>query len=392
MNFKNINFLIGSKKIKKINDNILSKKRIDFISDFVKELSKNPDAKKFIQIFFLMTWLSKKRIKKLIIKYKKEKLRFGRGLVFHICPSNMPLNFVYSFIFSFLAGNSNIVKISNKNYKEEAVVLSAIKKVFSKKKYTVFRNTNSFIKYNNEKIINDYYSCICDIRVIWGGDHTINKIRESFIKPKTYDVTFPDRYSFSIINLNYLKNKKKGEFLKIVNKFFHDSYTLNQNACNSPHIVFWLGKNSNLIENFWNTLSLLIEKNEYFEYKPILEKFDFALQKISQLKIKNIKNFKNNVYVAENFDSKELENIRGINGIFFQKKISNLGQIKKYVNKKCQTVSYLGISKRNFKSLLADTSIEGIDRIVPIGKSLNISFDWDGYDMIKSLSRIVTIE
>lgn len=390
--FDEIHLLAGSKKITRINDKILSQLRIDFIQDLVKELSRDPKSKKFVQIFFLMKWLSNKKINKLLIKYKSEKFRFGRGIVFHVCPSNMPLNFFYSFIFGFLSGNSNIVKVSSKKYQEEIIVINALKKVFFKKKYNVFKKTNLFVKYNNQKKINDYYSNICDIRIVWGGDETINKIRESFISPKSYDVTFPDRYSFSIINLNFLKNKSRKYLLKIANNFFYDSYTLNQNACNSPHIVFWLGKEKKIIDVFWNLLSSIVEQNNFLDYKPILEKFDFILQKINQLNIKNIIKYKNNIYVAKNFSSKRLENIRGINGIFFQKEIVHLSQIQNYVDKKCQTISYIGFKKKDFVAMLDHKHFEGIDRIVPVGKSLEISFDWDGYDLIRTLSRTITIE
>ena len=33
----------------------------------------------------------------------------------------------------------------------------------------------------------------------------------------------------------------------------------------------------------------------------------------------------------------------------------------------------------------------GIDRIVPIGKTMDFSLVWDGYDLIRSLSREISI-
>jgi hypothetical protein len=34
----------------------------------------------------------------------------------------------------------------------------------------------------------------------------------------------------------------------------------------------------------------------------------------------------------------------------------------------------------------------GIDRIVPIGKTLDFSLNWDGYDLINQMSRIIEIK
>ena len=85
-----------------------------------------------------------------------------------------------------------------------------------------------------------------------------------------------------------------------------------------------------------------------------------------------------------------IENIRGVNGTFFQKNISKLSELKDYVSKKCQTITYYGISKNEFKNFVLEYNLLGVDRIVPIGKSLEIDLVWDGYDVIKSLSREVT--
>ena len=68
----------------------------------------------------------------------------GRGIVFHISPKNLPLNFFYSFTLSLLSGNSNIIKLPNGNFKETKIVLDTLKKVFKKKKYSKVKFSNFF--------------------------------------------------------------------------------------------------------------------------------------------------------------------------------------------------------------------------------------------------------
>ena len=55
---------------------------------------------------------------------------------------------------------------------------------------------------------------------------------------------------------------------------------------------------------------------------------------------------KNNLYILD-FKDKEkiIENIRGINGIFYQLNLKNLGDLNKYITKKCQTMTYFGFNK-----------------------------------------------
>jgi hypothetical protein len=36
--------------------------------------------------------------------------------------------------------------------------------------------------------------------------------------------------------------------------------------------------------------------------------------------------------------------------------------------------------------------LPGIDRVVPVGKALDIGVIWDGYDLIRSMSRIVATQ
>ena len=48
--------------------------------------------------------------------------------------------------------------------------------------------------------------------------------------------------------------------------------------------------------------------------------------------------------------------------------------------------------KPEAKSFLLKNNLSGIDRVVPLGKDLDISAIWDGYDVIESLSRIINLE
>ena len=37
-----------------------------------------------------------------------------------------------------------------------------------------------------------------------------------------------------------------------------------------------------------------------------------------------------------------------------------------------------------------DVMLRGIDRVVPVGRALDMDIVWDGYDLIGSLSRLIT--
>ena len=120
----------------------------DFISDFSKELKKL-NTKNLTELYFLMNWCTKKNILKIknSLNLDKEE-RVGRGIVFHISPSNVPTNFFYSFLFGLIAGNSNIVKIPKNNYPEKEIILKAFRNISKKKNYKSIKETNIFIDYD----------------------------------------------------------------------------------------------------------------------------------------------------------------------------------------------------------------------------------------------------
>jgi len=372
---------------------IFSKLSVKFLKDFSQELRRYKKINFYPDLIYLMFWLNK--YSKILKKEDAENLRLGRGLVFHICPSNVPTNFIYSFIFGLLSGNSNIVKIPTKKFKEKEIILSIVKKLFKKKIYRIYQKSNSFIQYTDKEEITKFISSKCDARVIWGGDKTINEIRKNWMPERSIDITFPDRYSLSLINIDKLKMQKKNNIKSIAKKFYYDGYMMNQMACNSPHFIFWVGKRDLKFQNyFWNNLNNIVEKKFSFDEVHVVDKYTNLMENIIRhSNFDKIKMFKNNIFIINLNDRiKKIENIRGMNGTFFEKNIKKIDWLKKFITKKCQTISYYGISKEQFRNFLVKNNLFGIDRIVPIGKALEIDLIWDGYDVIKSLSRVISIE
>lgn len=56
---------------------------------------------------------------------------------------------------------------------------------------------------------------------------------------------------------------------------------------------------------------------------------------------------------------------------------------------RCQTIGYLG-NKEMFIPLLT-SGIKGIDRIVPIGKTMDFDLVWDGYNLFGRLTRTIAV-
>ena len=52
---------------------------------------------------------------------------------------------------------------------------------------------------------------------------------------------------------------------------------------------------------------------------------------------------------------------------------------------------YFGFDIKELKNFVVSNQLRGIDRIVPIGRSLDMDVIWDGYDIMDHLSRTIDI-
>ena len=71
--------------------------------------------------------------------------------------------------------------------------------------------------------------------------------------------------------------------------------------------------------------------------------------------------------------------------------IKNLNELAAIIDDRCQTLTYFGFDNKELKNFIVSNQLHGIDRIVPIGRSLDMDVIWDGYDIINHLSRTIDI-
>ena len=77
-----------------------------------------------------------------------------------------------------------------------------------------------------------------------------------------------------------------------------------------------------------------------------------------QEKFEKLNMFDNSLYVVEpNKKLKNIENIRGENGTFFEKNIKDIFELKKYITKKCQTITYYGLEKNKIRNFLISSNL-----------------------------------
>ena len=396
LNNLNLEILVGSNKIKRNTLEPFDKEICNFLISFSQVLISSKEAREFPDLIALAFWCSKKNIENLEKRFSFNELRVGKGILFHIAPSNVPTNFFYSLIFGLLSGNSNIVKIPSKKFGQIHIICNKVNQLLKLKRFKKLKNYISIVRYDEDNFDqnNEVLSINCDLRIIWGGDKTINKIREYKLRPHATDITFGDRYSISLINLKKLKKLDAKGLEKLVRSFYNDTYSVDQNACSSPHLIIWYGKKDIKIQsNFWKKLREKVDKDYDIPMNAVTEKYTQYCKDMTKGYFKNGNIYGQRIYVVQLKKLKDdIENLRGKWGYFYEYTFNDLNELSKVISKKFQTISYFGFEKNFFKDFFKSKFIDGVDRVVPIGSGLNIDLIWDGYNIIQTLSKVKSIE
>lgn len=323
-------------------------------------------------------------------KYDDLAERFGKGTVLHSTPSNVPVNFAFSFAAGLLAGNANIVRLPAKDFPQVTVICDAIRTLLAAQ-HSALAPYVCFVKFPPDKEITDMLSARCAVRVIWGGDATVAEIRRSPLPPRAGEITFADRHSAAVIDADaYLCAENKD---LIVQNFYNDTYYTDQNACTSPRFVFWQGAHTAEAKaDFWERVHRTVR--EKYTLRPVqaVGKLQALCKAAAQKPMSLTKS--EDLYVMrvtpEQLDS-DLPDFKYNSGFFFEKEISDLCEILPVCGTRCQTLSYYGVKKEDLAAFLEKGRPFGIDRIVPIGKTMDFALIWDGCDLIRQMSRRVTI-
>lgn len=361
------------------------------LADLSNVLLFDKEAKAYSDIITFAFFCRKANLTKIKESYQDRiKDRLGRGLVFHIAPSNVPINFAYSMAVGLLSGNACIVKVSSKPFQQTEIVCRAFRKALEL--YVGLAGYVAVVRYNNGAEITGCFSALCDVRVIWGGDETIAEIRKAVLRPRSFDIVFADRYSISVIDsVNYLKSTNPQQ---IARDFYNDTYLYDQNACSSPRFILWLGE-SNVTkkakEVFWGQMHRFLTDKYTVEPVIAINKLMTDYQCAIELENTELEPMPDNLIHCIHVHKlpENLPDYRCAGGSFIEYDDTSLDALSEIVTDKYQTLSYIGLDPKQIKSWVIQKGLKGIDRIVPVGRTADFTLVWDGYDLILTMSRII---
>ena len=327
-----------------------------------------------------------------------ESLRLGRGTLFHIAPSNVPINFAYSLVSGLVSGNCNVVRVSSKSFPQVDILIRHIHQLGEIKKFANIAHRIALVRYDRDSCATSFFSSFASVRIIWGGDATIANVRKNELRPRSFDVCFADRYSIALLNPQSILHASDSEMDTLAENFYNDTYLFDQNACSSPHLLFWLCKECASTElekaknKFWNSIYSFVSQKYELQAVLCVDKLTNFYRQSICLNIEK-EEMPDNLIVRTKLKdlSPNIDMFRCAGGYFTEMDVSEMDNIASVLTSKYQTMVYYGITKADLESFVVRNHLFGLDRIVPIGKSSDFDFIWDGYDLIKTLSRIITV-
>lgn len=347
------------------------------------------------------------------------KVRLGRGLAFHFAPNNVATLFAYSLILSLLAGNSNVVRLGQRSTPEQQVLLQTIQELLTQAPFAALKERLLIVRYGHDDDINRYFCAHCAVRVIWGGDSTVQQLRALPMPAGSVELTFANKFSWAVIDAQgYLDLSTSQGPQASATSFVTDAFSFGQQGCSSPRLILWRGSDEQIAQaqaRFWSSVDAALTQRPFtlspaqvserflaansavlaarrhqaaHQPKPLLPELHHehaapaltpAADGSSYLRLS-----------LNCWEELERESHQG-NGLFYELKVTSLEEVLRHCSDQEQTICSLGISAEAWHQALTTTPPRGLCRIVALGRALEFNRIWDGHDLIATMSRALTL-
>ena len=394
LNSEKISFLIGSKETLEYIQGtpvlpLFSERAQAFLAALSRALLGNPQIKEYPDLTDYAFWVRRASLQKMSQGYPQHTRKLGRGVSFHIAPSNVPMAFALSYTAALLAGNSCIVRLSEKTFPQADILIDTMNRVLDS--FPDIRPYLCFVRYPHDEEITAELSAMCDVRLIWGGDQTIRAIRRAPLPPRAVELTFADRYSLAVIDSAAYLEMDAGV---VAEKFYLDTYYIDQNACSSPRLVIWLGDRDSVEEakkRFWGKLREKVCREYALQPIQAIDKLT-AFCKAAVHENVRLRGEDNRIVRVEVHSlTPEIMKYKEGGGFFFEYRAQSMEDLLPMLEKPCQTIACLGVDPEAMRKLVLGSGMRGGARVVPMGETNKLTLLWDGFDLCETMSRYVNI-
>jgi hypothetical protein len=370
---------------------------IDFLDAFSRSVLLDESRRPLPEMAAVAHWMRKAhtvQLHKTFEEMRKDRLWVPRGIALHFAPANVDSIFLYSWFVSMLAGNANIVRLSQTRNEPVTLLLAKLNILLQQEQFKAIRDRSLILSYAHDDNVTQKLSEACHLRVLWGGDDSVRRLRAVPMNPLGSEIVFPNRFSLAALSAHELTLLNPEQLRKLAARFCNDAYWFDQMACSSPRLLVWVGNHADCqaAQNlFWMEVEKELVKRglqypEVVGMNKLVSAYVAAGMGFADKLHSDINGPISRVRLAEQA-SAEFRRIECGGGLFFEREIEELDDLASLLSEKDQTISYFGLQPKDLRRLVHSLPMRAIDRIVPIGTALDFSAVWDGNNLLQSFSR-----
>ncbi|WP_102795725.1 acyl-CoA reductase [Bowmanella denitrificans] len=349
------------------------------VDSLARFLLQHKISKEYPEIVALGFWARKANLLKMLPGQARFKEAKKTPAVFHVGPANVDTVFFYSFLLSVLAGNQNIVRVSNRSGALVYQLIDLLQGFFYQYANSEFEQLISIIEYPATSTgVTVTLSEWANMRVIWGGDNSIDAINH--IAPHANQLTFPDRYSIALMQIEDAE-----QIPQAVEAMVKDLLPFRQQACSSPKAIVWWNTSEQLQNAFFLQLNqVLANKENGFDMRDQVEQFVDCQRMVITHK-PAVKTIEHNHITCLDLDKllPDYFDIHTGHGLLLNIRVDTLDSLP-YADK-LQTIAVFNIPDAMQNELMTNHYVK---RVTSLGKALSFQHIWDGVDLCEAFGQL----
>ena len=314
-----------------------------------------------------------------------------QGVMLHIPPTNVDTLFLYTLAIALLAGNSNIVRISQNAGPATHEILEILFDELDRD--PEIARLVTVVRFGRDEESLRELTSVADVRMIWGGDASIETIRRAPLQAHAKDLTFPDRLSIAAISVDSWNEADESTRDSLIAALYNDSYWFDQMACSSPQQLLFVGDQERASVAMREVLEMLADVARQRYELPggqAINKMVAVVEGVARGS-GTVSWVSNSSVGLAALTLDDAIDIRPGGGFFSTQQLDALVDFAPQVTRRVQTLGVFGFDRPDLDLLVDRLNGRGIDRIVPIGTALDFSQIWDGKNLVLESLRLVSL-
>jgi hypothetical protein len=371
---------------------------VDFCARLSSLLLNDARARLYPDLQALGFWLRPAQVNTMLREYLTPQVQtvvVPAGTVLALPPGNVDALFGYIVALALLCGNAIVARLSSAVSPAQELLVTMLGEALHD---PAVRARVTLLHYGHDDAVTAQLSAQCDLRLVWGGDATVQHIRQIPLSPLAREISFGDRFSAAAIDAAAYLAVDGVRRTELTRRFYNDVYWYDQMACAAPRLLFWVGEAAACAEAATEFYQRLAATAVQMGYRPdagaSVAKQTMAYLGLHDLQPQDYQTYGAALSVLTIADFTPMPAFKQVNygyGILVATAVPNLDAIAGYAERRDQTLTYWGFTPSAMAKLAQACGGRGFDRMVPVGQALHFDPVWDGCNLFAALTRTVRV-